>query len=100
MALVQRAVETRSAAIAAVGDDDVSVLLPAFVTSELTRAFLLGLLRLLPFLVVDLVVANVLAAMGVSSLPHGSVALPFKLLLVVLADGWTTLCRALVLGYR
>jgi flagellar biosynthesis protein FliP len=76
------------------------VLLPAFVTSELTRAFLLGLLLLLPFLVVDLVVANVLAAMGVSSLPHGSVALPFKLLLFVLADGWTTLCRALVLGYR
>lgn len=82
------------------GGDDLSVLLPAFVTSELTRAFLLGLLLLLPFLVVDLVVANVLAAMGVSSLPHGSAALPFKLLLFVLADGWTTLCRALVLGYR
>lgn len=82
------------------GADDLSVLLPAFVTSELTRAFLLGLLLLLPFLVVDLVVANVLVAMGISALPHTSAALPFKLLLFVMADGWTTLCRALVLGYR
>jgi type III secretion protein R len=80
--------------------DDLAVLLPAFVTSELTRAFALGLLVLLPFLVVDLVVANVLAAMGITGLPHGSAALPFKLLLFVLADGWPSLCRALVLGYR
>ncbi len=80
--------------------NDLSVLLPAFVTSELTRAFILGLLLLLPFLVVDLVVANVLAALGITSMPHASAALPFKLLLFVLAEGWTTLCRALVLGYR
>lgn len=89
-------------AIAATPPDanDLAVLLPAFVTSELTRAFILGLLLLLPFLVVDLVVANVLAALGITSLPHASASLPFKLLLFVLADGWTTLCRALVLGYR
>lgn len=81
-------------------EGDLAVLLPAFVTSELTRAFTLGFLVLLPFLVVDLVVANVLVALGLSGMPHGSAALPFKLLLFVLADGWTTLARALVLGYR
>lgn len=80
--------------------DDVSVLLPAFVVSELTRAFLIAFLVLLPFLVVDLVIAHVLLALGLTGLPPTTVSLPFKLLLFVMADGWYLLSRALVLGYR
>lgn len=84
----------------AVSDDDVSVLLPAFAVSELTRAFLIAFLVLLPFLVVDLVVANVLASAGLGGITPSSVALPFKLLLFVSADGWHLIARALVLAYR
>ncbi|MBI5513485.1 MAG: EscR/YscR/HrcR family type III secretion system export apparatus protein [Deltaproteobacteria bacterium] len=80
--------------------DDLSVLLPAFVVSELTRAFSIGFLVFLPFLVVDLVIANILTALGLQSLSASTVATPFKLLLFVLADGWYLLARALVLGYR
>lgn len=85
---------------ATVRDDDVTVLLPAFVVSELTRAFMIAFLLLLPFLVVDLVVANVLASAGLHAVSPSSVALPFKLLLFISADGWHHLARALVLSYR
>lgn len=90
----------RQGATATVGEDDVSVLLPAFVVSELTRAFSLGFLVFLPFLVVDLVVASLLVSLGLTGLPPPQVALPFKLLLFVAADGWLLLVRALVLGYQ
>ena len=90
----------RQGATAAVGDDDVSVLLPAFVVTELARAFTIGFLVFLPFLVVDLVIASLLVSLGLSGLPPPQVALPFKLLLFVAADGWLLLARALVLGYR
>jgi type III secretion protein R len=80
--------------------EDLSVLLPAFVTSELTSAFSIGFLLFLPFLVVELVVANVLVALGLQSVSSSTVSLPFKLLLFVLADGWYLLARALVLSYR
>ncbi|MDP3278014.1 MAG: flagellar type III secretion system pore protein FliP [Deltaproteobacteria bacterium] len=80
--------------------DDLSVLLPAFVVSELTSAFSIGFLVFLPFLIVELVIANVLAALGLQSVSSSTVSLPFKLLLFVLADGWYLLARALVLGYR
>ena len=80
--------------------DDLSVLLPAFLVSELTAAFVIGFLLFLPFLVVDLVVASLLTALGMASVSPTTVALPFKLLLFVLADGWYLLARALVLGYR
>ncbi len=84
----------------AVSEDELRVLLPAFALSELARAFVMAFLVLLPFLVVDLVVANVLMAMGLGGLSPAATALPFKLLLFVLADGWHLLARALVLGYR
>jgi type III secretion protein R len=78
---------------------DVSVLVPAFVISELTEAFQIGFLIFVPFLVIDMVVANILMAMGMFMLSPTMISLPFKLLLFVLADGWFLLARGLVLGY-
>jgi type III secretion protein R len=80
-------------------DDDLAVLAPAFAISELRRAFTAGFLVFLPFLVVDLVVANVLLALGLTQLSPASVSLPFKLLLFVAVDGWRLLARALALSY-
>lgn len=80
--------------------DDITVLVPAFVVSELTEAFAVGFLIYLPFLVIDLVVANVLLALGMQMLSPTQVSLPFKLLLFVAVDGWGLLAQALVSGYR
>lgn len=85
---------------AAVGRDDLAVLAPAFVVSELAAAFALGVAIYLPFLVLDLVVANVLLALGMQMLSPSQVSLPFKLLLFVAIDGWGLLAQALVTGYR
>jgi type III secretion protein R len=85
---------------AEVGADDFTVLVPAFVTSELYQAFALGFALYLPFLVIDLVVANVLLALGMQMLSPTQVSLPFKLLLFVAIDGWALLSQALVSGYR
>src|SRR5699024_2222081 len=74
---------------AAVSDRDFGVIVPAFVTSELRRAFHIGFLIFIPFLVVDMVIANLLLALGMHMLSPTTVSLPFKLLLFVLADGWT-----------
>ena len=70
----------------------------AFALGELQQAFRLGLLLFLPFLVVDLVVAASLGAAGLGNLPSEWVALPFKLLLFVLIDGWSLLLRGLLLS--
>lgn len=75
------------------------VIIPAFVTSELAEAFIIGFLLFVPFLVIDLVVANILQAMGMFMLSPTIISLPFKLLLFVLIDGWILLVKALVLGY-
>jgi type III secretion protein R len=85
---------------AKVGPDDLSVLVPSFVVTELTEAFAIGFLVYLPFLVIDLVVANVLLALGMQMLSPTQVSLPFKLLLFVAIDGWGLLAQALVAGYR
>jgi type III secretion protein R len=82
-----------------VTDADLAVLAPAFMISELRRAFSIGFLVFLPFLVVDLLVANVLLALGLTQLSPTSVALPFKLLLFVAVDGWKLIARGLVTGY-
>ena len=79
---------------------DLSVLVPAFVVTELTEAFAIGFLVYLPFLIIDLVVANVLLALGMQMLNPTQVSLPFKLLLFVAIDGWGLLAQALVSGYR
>ncbi|MBX3228599.1 MAG: type III secretion system export apparatus subunit SctR [Labilithrix sp.] len=83
-----------------VGADDLTTLVPAFVVTELTEAFAIGFLIYLPFLVIDLVIANVLLALGMQMLSPTQVSLPFKLLLFVAIDGWGLLAQALVQGYR
>jgi type III secretion protein R len=94
------ALRMRSAAErAAVSDRDFLILVPAFLASELRRAFEIGVLLFLPFLVVDLVISTLLQALGMHMLSPTAVSLPFKLLLFVLADGWQLLLRGLVGGY-
>ncbi|MCA9595064.1 MAG: type III secretion system export apparatus subunit SctR [Myxococcales bacterium] len=85
---------------AAVGRDDLVVVIPAFVVSELIEAFALGFAIYLPFLIIDLVVSNVLLALGMQMMNPTQVSLPFKLLLFVAVDGWGLLAQALVTGYR
>jgi type III secretion protein R len=87
------------AARATVKDDDIVVLLPAFVSSELTRAFEIGFLLYLPFLIVDLVVSNILMAMGMIMVSPTLISLPLKLLLFVSVDGWSRLLHGLILSY-
>jgi type III secretion protein R len=84
---------------AAIGDRDFGVIVPAFVTSELRRAFQIGFLLFIPFLVVDMVIANLLLALGMHMLSPTTVSLPFKLLLFVIADGWTLVIRGLLQSY-
>jgi type III secretion protein R len=84
---------------ALVSDRDFLVIMPAFLASELRRAFEIGFLVLIPFLVVDLVIANLLTALGMSMFSPTSVSLPFKLLLFVMADGWQLLLRGLLESY-
>jgi type III secretion protein R len=83
----------------AVQPDDLLVVLPAFVVTELAEAFQIGFLIFLPFLIVDMVIANILLALGMHMMSPTTVSLPFKLLLFVMIDGFYLLSRALVLGY-
>lgn len=76
-----------------------AVLVPSFMLSEVERAFQIGFLIFLPFLIIDLVVAAVLMSMGMMMVPPAIVSLPFKLGFFVLADGWSLLSGALVRGY-
>ncbi len=84
------------------GPEDVSlrILLPAFVISELKTAFQIGFSIFIPFLIVDLVVASVLMSMGMMMVPPATIALPFKLMLFVLVDGWQLLVGALVQSFQ
>jgi flagellar biosynthetic protein FliP len=75
------------------------VLMPAFMISELKRAFEIGFLLFLPFLIIDLVVASVLMSMGMMMLPPVVVSLPFKLIFFVLVDGWSLVAGSLVQSY-
>jgi type III secretion protein R len=84
----------------ALASDDLLVLVPSFVLSELTRAFQIGFIIYLVFVVVDLIVATVLLALGMSMLAPTTISLPFKLLLFVMLDGWARLVHSLVLSYR
>lgn len=84
----------------ALSERDFIVVVPAFTVSELSVAFEIGFLIFLPFLVVDLVVANILMAMGMQMLSPTTVSLPFKLLLFVLIDGWVKLVHGLILTYH
>lgn len=77
-----------------------TVIIPTFVVSELKRAFQMGFLIYLPFLVIDIVVGSTLMSMGMMMLPPAMISMPFKLLVFVLADGWNLLIDALVTSYN
>ncbi len=80
-------------------DLSMRILIPAFMISELKRAFEIGFLLFLPFLIIDLVVASVLMSMGMMMLPPVVVSLPFKLIFFVLVDGWTLVAGSLIQSY-
>jgi len=82
-----------------VKDDDFIILLPAFVSSELTRAFEIGFLLFLPFLIIDIIVSNILMAMGMMMVSPTLISLPLKLFLFVAVDGWSRLMHGLILSY-
>jgi type III secretion protein R len=79
---------------------DFLVLIPSFLTTQLKAAFEIGVVIYLPFFVIDLVVSNILLAMGMMMLSPLTIALPLKLLLLVMVDGWTVLIQNLVLTFR
>jgi type III secretion protein R len=85
---------------ATVTPTDFVILVPAFAVSQLTEAFLIGVVIALPFIVIDLLVANVLMALGMQMMSPTMISLPVKLLLFVMLDGWSRLAHALVLTYR
>lgn len=77
-----------------------TVVIPSFITSELKRAFTIGFLLFLPFMIIDIVVASTLMSMGMMMMPPITVSMPFKLMLFVLVDGWGMLIRTLVQTYN
>jgi type III secretion protein R len=81
-------------------ETDILVLAPAFTLTELTEAFKIGFLLYLAFVVIDLVLANILLALGLSQVPATQISIPFKLLLFVVMDGWSVLIHGLVMTYR
>ena len=85
--------------IATPNETPMQVLIPAFMLSELKRAFEIGFLLFIPFLVIDMVVSSILMAMGMMMLPPVVISLPFKLIFFVLVDGWNMLAGALVQSY-
>lgn len=83
-----------------IGAQDFVVLIPSYITSQIKAAFEVGVLIYLPFFVIDLVVSNILLAMGMMMLSPLTIALPLKLLLIVMVDGWTLIIQGLVMSYR
>lgn len=80
-------------------EDDILVLVPAFLVSELSAAFQVGFLLYLPFVIIDLIVSNILLAMGMMMVSPVTISMPLKLFLFVMVDGWTRLIQGLVLSY-
>lgn len=76
------------------------VLIPAFILGEITKAFKIAFIIYMPFIVIDMVVASILMAMGMMMLPPAMISLPFKLLFFILADGWVLLFENLILTFR
>jgi len=76
------------------------VVIPAFITSELKHAFIIGFLLFLPFLVIDMVVSSTLMSMGMVMLPPSMISLPFKIMIFVLVDGWDLLVGSLISGFQ
>lgn len=84
---------------AVVDPDSFFILIPSFCVSELTKAFQIGFLVYLPFIAIDIIVSNILLAMGMMMVSPVTISLPFKLLLFVMVNGWTLLIQGLVRGY-
>lgn len=76
------------------------ILVPSFITSELTAAFSMGFMIFLPFLIIDMVVSSILMSMGMVMLPPAMIALPFKIMMFVLVDGWSQIFGVLVRGFH
>jgi flagellar biosynthetic protein FliP len=85
--------------IAAPMDTPITILVPAFITSELKSAFTIGFMLYIPFIIIDMVVASVLMSMGMMMLSPMIISLPFKLLLFVMVDGWMLLMTSLTGSY-
>jgi flagellar biosynthetic protein FliP len=77
-----------------------TVIVPAYIISELKRAFLIGFLLYIPFLIIDIVVSSTLMSMGMVMLPPSMISLPFKLMLFILVDGWSLMIQSLIAGFR
>ena len=77
-----------------------SVIVPSFITSELKRAFTMGFLLFLPFLIIDMIVSSTLMSMGMVMLPPSMISLPFKLMLFVVVDGWSLIIEMLVTSFK
>jgi len=85
--------------IKSVEDIDSYILIPAFMLSEIKKAFIIGIVIFIPFIVIDLVVASTLMSMGMFMLPPVMISLPFKIILFILVDGWHLITYNLVLSY-
>jgi len=83
-----------------VGELPITVIIPSFITSELKRAFIIGFLLYIPFLVIDMIVSSVLMSMGMMMLPPVMISMPFKILLFVIVDGWSLLFKTLVTTFN
>ena len=78
----------------------IQTIIPAFITSELKRAFQMGFFLYIPFIVIDMVVASTLMSMGMMMLPPVMISLPFKLMLFILIDGWDLVIKTLITGFK
>lgn len=77
-----------------------TIIIPSFITSELKRAFIMGFLLFIPFLIIDMIVSSILMSMGMMMLPPVMISLPFKLLLFVIVDGWSLLFKTLITSFN
>ena len=81
-------------------DLPITVIVPSFITSELKRAFIIGFLLFIPFLIIDMIVSSVLMSMGMMMLPPVMRSMPFKILLFVVVDGWSLLFKTLIVSFN
>jgi flagellar biosynthetic protein FliP len=77
-----------------------TIIIPSFITSELKRAFIIGFLLYIPFLIIDMIVSSVLMSMGMMMLPPVMISMPFKILLFVVVDGWSLLFKTLITTFN
>lgn len=88
------------AEIKSVNDIDSYILVPAFMLSEIKKAFIIGIVIFIPFIVIDLIVSSTLMSMGMVMLPPAMISLPFKIILFILVDGWHLITYNLVMSYN